>query len=308
MQCFPSRCMASRMCRHAPFGARVVSKRIMDKKTGPMTDRSASPSQEGESAESRRQRLDEAQDRLRAAQSTFLSASTTRIKSPLVRLQGYARMLDELSKDGTLAPDQARALIKRIALGTDELRRAVESSLDSAAVEANSIDLDLQPLSPSEPLTVALQDLRSLIVRRGAVIRISGMDSLPSILGDPRQLRKAWADTIGHALVYTVPGGWIRVVGQVLDIESEADEPGGAHSIIQINITGSPLAGRQDAASPSSELPEPSVDRGLAVAKGIVEAHGGRLWVENGHNEGSAESICLHLLFPMAPDDAAASR
>jgi signal transduction histidine kinase len=242
-------------------------------------------------------------ERLRCAQGAILAAAKPRIRTPLARLQGYAAILGELARAEAVDAETVRRLVKRVSMGTDELCLAIECVLDGARVSLNGADYEMVPLDLAIPLGEALRGLASLVERRELAVRVEGLGGLPKIEGDGQHLMRAWRDILGYVLVNTASAGSIQLDASALDGElaTEFDECGG---FVRIRVAGSPAVieegegflaqrARQAIGKKVARNSAGDAERGLVLAKEIVEQHRGRLWAERESRRGPSLQILL---------------
>jgi signal transduction histidine kinase len=133
--------------------------------------------------------------------------------------------------------------------------------------------------------------LRSLATARSLDLRLDHPAGLPKVKADPQRIHQVFSNLIGNAIKFTPQGGRISVNGAQVGTE------------VQMGVTDS------GPGIPSEQLPHvfgqfwqaKRTDRrgiglGLAIAKGIVEAHEGRIWVESTLGEGSSFYFTLPVL------------
>jgi signal transduction histidine kinase len=134
---------------------------------------------------------------------------------------------------------------------------------------------------------------------------------LPPIEADPDMLYKVFYNVIINAIKYTPDGGQITVGGQVVD-----DVPSGKYIQIRVRDTGIGIDAKHHGlifeklyqvgevalhSSGKTKFKGGGPGLGLAIAKGIVEAHGGRIWVESpGYDEESCPGSTFYILLPVA--------
>ena len=265
---------------------------------------------EAKAVEAKRRLLSDEQHRLHQAKSNFLIVASHALKSPLNRIQGYSAMLAEMSEAGRLAPEEARLMAKKIADGAQHLREIIEDVLDTTAIQVNALELLLKPLSLAEAIQLALRDLKQLIVERHSAIHVEGLDNLPKIEGDVVRLRQAFQNIIGYALECTPTSGEIRIAARLLRSPvAQAEPPTEAETCfveIVVSGIGADLAvaeqerlGEQPYSGASDQNKKAGKGRAsalrVAVARGIIECHGGRVWVESA---GRFPVASLHILLP----------
>jgi signal transduction histidine kinase len=253
-------------------------------------------------AESLWDRLLAERARLRSAQDVLLAAAEPRIRNPLARLQGYAAILDELACIEVVDVATVKSLVKRISAGTDELRLAIDCVLDGARVYLNGTDYEMAPLDLAVPLGEALRGLASLVERRELAVQVEGLSGLPRVQGDGKHLVRAWRDILGYVLVNTASAGSIRLNASALDGELEAIDADMRQGFVRIQVAGSPAVyepngdslaqrARRAIGGEAERDPGRDAERGLLLAREIVEQHRGRLWAERGP--------LLQVLFPV---------
>jgi signal transduction histidine kinase len=201
------------------------------------------------------------------------------------------------------------------------LSNIVTNMLDVTRLEAGAMQLNLSPTSLSDVLDAAVNDLWVAVQERGQNLSVSGMDKLPCIWADNQRLYQVFTNVIGNAIKYTPDGGKIQITGTVAPIvASRPPHPRISdlttdYAGIIVEDSGIGIAAadqerifqrfyevRDDALHSTSQQQflGGGVGLGLAIARGIVEAHGGWLWVESeGCDLGKCPGSRFHILMPV---------
>jgi signal transduction histidine kinase len=170
----------------------------------------------------------------------------------------------------------------------------VNSLLDIARLERGEMELSLSPLD-LRALCEELAGQYALEANElGVILRWECCESLPKIDVDTEKISRVLANLLDNALKFTPAGGSIELQASLEDDSV----------LITIRDTGPgiPEEYRETVFERFTQVPGIAGRRrgtglGLAFAKLAVEAHGGRIWLENGLGEGS----CFRLRLPLAP-------
>ena len=195
------------------------------------------------------------------------------LRNPVGGIQMAAEMLQE----PTLPEAKRSKLLKVIARASDSMRQIIGDLLDVAAIEGGSLSLDARPLEPG-PL---LQEMREEFLQQAAesdlALECSLPERLPVVTADRWRVRQVFSNLIGNAIRLTPAGGRIVVA---------AEAPDGDAVRFSVSDTG-PGISEQDLPHLFERYWQAKRSRrgaaglGLAIAQGIVRAHGGRIWVES---------------------------
>jgi signal transduction histidine kinase/PAS domain-containing protein len=172
--------------------------------------------------------------------------------------------------------------IQRAAKRMDNLIRDL---LDVARVEAGQIALEREELPTRDVASEAVDAEQALAASSTIELRLDGAEHPPDMYADRQRVLQVFENLIGNALKFTPPGGRITV-----GVVPQAD-----CVLCSIRDTGPGIPAealphlfdRFWQARRSREDSRSGAGLGLAIAKGIVEAHGGRIWVESAPGEGS---------------------
>jgi len=255
-------------------------------------------------------------ERLDQTKSDFISIASHELRTPLTVIKGYSEMLME---DHKLDPNFA-TLIKGIYKGTLRLHEIMDSMFDLAQIDARTLQLHLQFVDLAGMLREVCAGESVAARERKQSLRLD-LPALPCVKADPDSLRKVFHHLVGNAVKFTPDKGRIGVTGDCLD-PGEADLAEGSVEIIvsdsgvgvdpdlhEIIFSKFHQGGELDKHSTSkSGFKGGGSGLGLALSKGIVEAHGGRIWVESpGHDEARLPGSRFHVLLPLrAPEEGPA--
>ncbi len=213
----------------------------------------------------------------------FLGMAAHDLRGPLGNILISAEML-LAGFHGHLNPEQAD-LLKELAASAVGMKKLVNDLLDVSAIEAGSLTLEPRPCAPAAVLRAGLRGRRFPAARKKIDLVEDFSPSVPeSFLLDPDRLRQVIDNLVGNAVKFSPPG--TRVT-----LEASACPEG---LLVSVRDQGPGLdedaAGLFEPFARGGGAPPPgekSVGLGLAIAKRIVEAHGGRIWAENAPDRGA---------------------
>jgi PAS domain S-box-containing protein len=228
------------------------------------------------------------------ARQDLLSIVSHDLRSPM---SGILLSADALL--GTAPPHERRAGRKhvlRIRRSVMQMRRLVEDLLDMASLEKGALSIEARDFSVLGLLDETTEMLKPLAEDQGVTLAIDAAPGLRVHCDRERVLQVLW-NLVGNALRYTPPGGNVQLRG------AECED--GVR--LQVQDSGPGISPEIFSHLFEREAPERDTRRrgrglGLFICKGIVSAHGGKIWAENKPNEGAVFSFTL----PKAVSDASA--
>ncbi|MFA5862103.1 MAG: HAMP domain-containing sensor histidine kinase [Candidatus Thermoplasmatota archaeon] len=245
----------------------------------------------------------EALERVHQARTQFMSAVAHELNNPITPLVLQLHML----REGTLGP-VSEAQGKALATMDRSLKRLtalVHDFLEAARLEAQRFKLERAPLDLADEITAAMEEARPAAVEAGLILRIDGTRAL-RVEADPHRLAQILANLLGNAVKFTPRGGIIEATWQMED----------GHAIVRVRDSGVGLRPDQIERlfQPFSQVHDTTTQTkggtglGLFISRGIVEAHGGRMWCEStGPGHGCTFCFTLPLAAPPAADVARAT-
>lgn len=230
----------------------------------------------------RRAEVFEQSERLKSA---LLDAVTHDLRTPLTSIKAsVTTLLDEGGGDEQVALDDEarREFLEVINEETDRLNHFVENMVELARIEAGAINLRRRWVSVEE--IVAMARARAEALTRGRRLEIELEKELPAAKVDASLLAEVLYSLIDNAAKYSPAGSRIKISasraeGEMILIAVE-DEGRGIPVELRERVFDKFFRATTEGAA---SLGRPKgLGMGLAIARGIVEAHGGRIWVESG--------------------------
>ena len=220
--------------------------------------------------------------RLERVRRDFVANVSHEFKTPLTAIQGFAETLL-----GGALDDKAnrKRFVEIIREHARRLARLTDDLLKLSRIEAGRLDLESRPVSVAGLVNGCVETARLKAESRGLRIVVELPEGLPPVRGDAVQLDEVLQNLIDNALQYTPSGGRIDVTAY-----SNGHEVIFTVADTGIGIPESDLERiferfyRVDAAR-SREAGGTGL--GLSIARHIVDAHGGRIWVESAVGQGS---------------------
>lgn len=220
-------------------------------------------------------------------QATFLSVISHELQTPLAIIRGYA----ELLADGaaTLPADRLQNKLAVIAEESERLSKMVASLLDASRIGAGGLELAREPVDIPRLVRRAVQKMEAISPQHPFVIALPA--DLPPVLADYARVEQVLINLLENAVKYSPKGGQILVTS---DLRSEA---------VVVHVSdqgiGVPSAERDRIFARFARLDSrvvrqlKGVGLGLFIARAIIQAHGGRIWVDAAPGGGAQFSFSL---------------
>jgi len=249
-------------------------------------------------------------ERLDQTKSDFISIASHELRTPLTTMVGYTEMLLE---DEAL-PDAVKEMVKGISKGTRRLHEIMDSMFDIAQIDTRTLQLHVISVDTGALVREVGKTFEKTFRERKQTLTID-IPTLPTIKADPNLLKKLFHHLLNNAIKFTPNEGKVTVNAKAL--APQAEWPNGG---VEIVVSDTGVGVSQDSRDiifskfyQPGELSKHSTSKtrfkgsgaglGLALSKGILEAHGGRIWVESeGYDDVTFPGSHFHVLLPLTPD------
>lgn len=249
--------------------------------------------------------------------SDFITLAAHELRTPLAVAYGYADVLQDVTQNEGQTPEtfeQVQDLSRRIYESTHRLTEVVNDILNASLINANEMQVVEQPVSLFEVVTSALAELGPFQDERQLDITIDDMDALPFIFGDAKKLQQTFWNLLSNAIKFTPDGGSINVSGTEINPDDDPRfnkkgvlisvkdsgvgiSPSDTEAIFeQFYVVGNTTYHR----SSKTAYQGGGIGLGLPIAKGVVKAHQGKIWVESaGRNDTECLGSTFHVYLPL---------
>jgi len=217
----------------------------------------------------------------------WISVIAHDLRQPITMIVGYAGILE---RQTTPYPSLQRA-VERVLLGARQMNRMIADLLDVSRLEASRLSLLKERVEL--PSLVRAEVEHTVQVTAGHPVQVEIQGEIPPLSADPDRLRQILTNLLSNAAKYSYPGCPIGVRLECRDDSAELtvinrgpgiapDEM--AHLFTRFYRTSEARLGKIG-----------GIGLGLYITKGLVEAHGGRIWVESVPGQTTA----FHVLLPL---------
>ncbi len=243
-------------------------------------------------------------ERLDRSKSNFISVAAHELKTPLTLIEGYTSMMRDVARNDH--DNQFDSFIDGVNNGIKRLREIVDDMIDVSLIDNNLLALNFQPVWINQILNLIVKEYSETIMSRQQSLDLRGFAGGDQMLfGDPERLYQAFRNIINNAIKFTPDGGKITVDGRQLPGFQEvtiADTGIGISTKDQETIFEKfgQLGNVSLHSSGKTKFKGGGPGLGLPISKGIIEAHGGTIWVESeGHDEKGCPGSTFHILLPI---------
>jgi len=249
-------------------------------------------------------------ERVDKSKSAFISVAAHELKTPITLIEGYSAMMQDILHENKGA--NLESLLSGMTTGVGRLRAIVDDMIDVSMIDNNLLRLNFQPMQVSQIVEKLNFEVDSALkVRNLTIVRNEFDGNRVWIYVDPTRIQQALGNILNNAIKYTPDGGTITIDGRTLPgfIEVTVTDTGiGISPENQASIFDKfGQLGRVELhSSGKTKFKGGGPGLGLPIAKGILEAHGGSLWVQSpGYDEALCPGSTFHMLIPArteAPD------
>jgi signal transduction histidine kinase len=245
--------------------------------------------------------------RMDQAKTDFLSIASHELRTPLTVIQGYADILEEMAGTGELGGEQQmEEIVHNLKTPIQRLTAIVTAMLDASTIEVHALDLQFTTTTLQAVLTMALGHWRHAVEERNQELMVEVADGIPPVEVDLQRLSKAIGNIVSNAIKYTPDGGHITVSAKmanetrfeiVITDTGVGIDPDDQELIFEkfYRVGSLMLHSTGD-----SKFKGAGPGLGLHIARGVVEAHGGQIWVESeGHDEEKCPGSAFHVVLPL---------
>lgn len=244
--------------------------------------------------------------RMDQAKTDFLSIASHELRTPLTVIQGYADILEEMAVTGDLQKAQMEEIVGNLKTPIQRLTAIVTAMLDASQIEVHALDLQFTTTTLQAVLTMAFGSWYGAVEGRQQELTVEVADGIPPIEVDVQRLSKALGNIVSNAIKYTPDGGQITIHAHMAN-ESRFEivisdtgvgiDPDDQELIFEkfYRVGSLMLHSTGD-----TKFKGAGPGLGLHIARGVIEAHGGEIWVESeGYDEEKCPGSAFHVVLPL---------
>lgn len=240
--------------------------------------------------------------------SNFITLVSHELRTPLTLVEGYTHLLVnylEKAESETYSED-FQEIVMGMENGVNRIGKVIGEIVSISRIASGTLELALAPVQLRYVVDMVMREVKRMTRNRNLEMSVSGLESLPPVEADSIQLRVAILNIVENAVKYTPDGGRISLRGRQLDPET-------VDLVIEDTGIGIPpaelrrifdqfhiLGAIEHHSSSKTAFRGGGLGLGLPIARGIIEAHNGRIWVESNHDRPDEPTgSCFHLLLPV---------
>lgn len=245
--------------------------------------------------ESSKQTLEEANEKLKELdklKSEFLNTVSHELRTPLTSIKAFSEILTDNQGEDRQVQHEFLSIINQEA---DRLTRLINNLLDLSRIEANQMTWERGPVPIDTVVSAAVNATRALVDKKGLKLEQDVSAGLV-VMGDQDKLIQVVTNLLSNAIKFTPQGGniWVSAYS------------GSGEMALDVKDSGRGIAPEfhekifekfQQVDTASSREAKGS-GLGLPIVRSIVDAHGGRVWVESALGKGSTFKVRLPLHSP----------
>ncbi len=217
--------------------------------------------------------------------STFISVVSHELKTPVALIKGYVSTLrrDDAKWDRKIVDESLRVIEEE----ADRLSGYIENLLDVTRLQANGFSIKRTDIQLSDVIKRVAK--RQQTQSKSHTISVDIPDPLPVILADDTRIEQVLSNLVTNSIKYS-PGGEIKIkaIKQGDNIITCVSDEGPG-----IDPNDAPFVFDRFYRSPDATKQTKGAGLGLYLAKAIIEAHGGRIWIDTEVGKGARICFCL---------------
>jgi len=222
----------------------------------------------------------------------FVSLASHQLRGPLAAIHGHATMMIE--EEYGKVPKHLQEPLRKIVASSQSLGVLINDFLDVARLERGDLEYKIEPFNLVEVLDATVSDFEILMTQAELECKktYDSHDSI-TVLGDPIKMRHIFTKLLDNAIKYT-PAGMISISVAVKSHDAIISISDSGIGVFEEDMQE--MFKKFKRANNASEVSVSGSGLGLYTAKEMIEAQGGRIWVESpGKNKGTRFFIALPL-------------
>ena len=229
-------------------------------------------------------------ERANEIKTRFLAMITHELRTPLTSIKGFTTTL--LAEDVTWDAAEQRDFIQTIQQETNRLEELIDHLLDLSRLEAGMLPISPAPHSVREIINDALPQFHALT--GGHTLTIHLPANLPPVYADARRIAQVLVNLVRNATAYSPKGTAISISANVrkgfVQVDVKDQGPG-----IPLDEHKRVFKAFQRGATVENSAAQ-GAGLGLAICKGLIETHGGRIWIKKKTTPGATISFTIPLV------------
>jgi signal transduction histidine kinase len=251
--------------------------------------------------------------------SRFIAIAAHELRTPITVIRGYLDILMDESGRLNKAETKTTTLLEGVYNGVNRMYEIVEEMLDVTRIEANTLSLKISPVQLEKVAEKAVAVCQEIAEQRNLTVRLEPMGHLPTIWADGARTQHILVHLIANAIKYTPDGGRIMVSGRQAGQDVSVTAPGHVQGdrFVELTVADTGIGidpSEQDRifeqfyevrdprlhSTSKTEFMGGGAGLGLAITRGVAEAHGGWVWVESeGYDPERCPGSRFHVVLPV---------
>lgn len=242
--------------------------------------------------------------RLDQVKTSFFSMINHEMRTPLTAIIGYIDLL--LARD-SLTPDENQ-MVCTMRNNSHRLLELVNNILDISRIEDGRLTLVRRGIEMWPVMNQAIDAVKPMADKKHIAVNVDIPPEMPSVWGDPKRVHQILLNLLNNAVKYTPDTGTITVTAR----------PSESLDMVEIDVRDTGIGIPSDLLpiifDRFSRIERPEIEHtvgtglGLSIAKGLVEAHGGEIWVESEEGHGTCFTFTLPVAAGQLSEPAALSQ
>jgi signal transduction histidine kinase len=228
------------------------------------------------------------------AKSEFVSMVSHELKTPMTSLRGYTDLLlSGMTGDLT---EQQRNFLEIMAANIRRMSQQIQDLTDISRIETGVLHIELSPTSFVNVVNETMQTVKGLCDEKGIRVHLQMPDELPPIMADKGRMVQVLTNLLSNACKYSPPDTDVNVsfMPRMVADEETGEMQAMVWCCVKDNGYGISEPDLERLFTKFFRSEDPNIRQakgtglGLSITKGIIELHGGEIWVESKLGEGTA--------------------
>ena len=248
--------------------------------------------------------------RLDQTKADFVTIASHELRTPLSQIFGYSDVLASLEGEELGDSQVVQQFLSGISRGAKRLKQVVDAMVDVSLIETGALKMRITPVCIEDVIDSAVESVATAVQERALTIAVGELSSLPILQADSARLEQVFASLMRNAVKFTPDGGEISVSGFAASpltgrpyLEILVADQGIGIDPEQQTLIFEKFYRPEDPllhSTNDSAFKGAGPGLGLSIARGIVEAHGGRIWAESpGRDEKECPGSTFHVRLPL---------